>query len=144
MKIGENTEFKLELKTIISIIVLTSTFMGMYYTLQGDIEEAKALPPAEIPRLEYDLKEQWNEEHINRLEDRVNLLEECCDILSKEVELTSAMLKDGSETSNQFDILNKQLEELRSQKPKTTVIVKEVPTPWITISNSYRRFICFI
>jgi len=129
MKIGENTEFKLELKTIISIIVLTSTFMGMYYTLQGDIEEAKALPPAEIPRLEYDLKEQWNEEHISRLEDRVNLLEECCDILSKEVELTSAMLKDGSETSNQFDILNKQLEELRSQKPKTTVIVKEVPTP---------------
>ena len=129
MKIGENTEFKLELKTIISIIVLTSTFMGMYYTLQGDIEEAKALPPAEIPRLEYDLKEQWNEEHINRLEDRVNLLEECCDILSKEVELTSAMLKDGSETSNQFDILNKQLEELISQKPKTTVIVKEVPTP---------------
>ena len=129
MKIGENTEFKLELKTIISIIVLTSTFMGMYYTLQGDIEEAKALPPAEIPRLEYDLKEQWNEEHINRLEDRVNLLEECCDILSKEVELTSAMLKDGSETSNQFDILNKQLEELRSQKPKTTVIVKEIPTP---------------
>ena len=76
MKIGENTEFKLELKTIISIVVLTSTFMGMYYTLQGDIEEAKALPPAEIPRLEYDLKEQWNEEHINRLEDRVNLLEE--------------------------------------------------------------------
>ena len=129
MKIGENTEFKLELKTIISIIVLTSTFMGMYYTLQGDIEESKALPPAEIPRLEYDLKEQWNEEHIGRLEDRVNLLEECCDILSKEVELTSAMLKDGSETSNQFDILNKQLEELRSQKPKTTVIVKEVPTP---------------
>ena len=129
MKIGENTEFKLELKTIISIIVLTSTFMGMYYTLQGDIEEAKALPPAEIRRLEYDLKEQWNEEHIGRLEDRVNLLEECCDILSKEVELTSAMLKDGSETSNQFDILNKQLEELRSQKPKTTVIVKEVSTP---------------
>ena len=48
MKIGENTEFKLELKTIISIIVLTSTFMGMYYTLQGEIEEAKKMPPAEI------------------------------------------------------------------------------------------------
>ena len=129
MKIGENTEFKLELKTIISIIVLTSTFMGMYYTLQGDIEEAKKLPPAQIERLEYDLKEEWNEQHIKRLEGRVMLLEECCDILSKEVELTSAMLKDGSETSNQFDILNQQLEELRSQKPKTTVIVKEVPTP---------------
>jgi len=102
--------------------------MGMYYTLQGDIEEAKKLPPAQIERLEFDLKEEWNEQHINRLEDRVILLEECCDILSKEVELTSAMLKDGSETSNQFDILNQQLEELRSQKSKTTVIVKEVPT----------------
>ena len=135
MKIGENTEFKLELKTIISIIVLTSTFMGMYYTLQGDIEEAKTLPPAQIERLEFDLKEEWNEQHIKRLEDRVMLLEECCDILSKEVELTSAMLKDGSETSNQFDILNKQLEELRSQKPKTTVIVKEVP---ITKKNKKR------
>jgi len=135
MKIGENTEFKLELKTIISIIVLTSTFMGMYYTLQGDIEEAKTLPPAQIERLEYDLKEEWNEQHIKRLEDRVMLLEECCDILSKEVELTSAILKDGSETSNQFDILNKQLEELRSQKPKTTVIVKEVP---ITKKNKKR------
>ena len=135
MKIEENTEFKLELKTIISIIVLTSTFMGMYYTLQGDIEEAKKLPPAQIERLEYDLKEEWNEQHIKRLEDRVMLLEECCDILSKEVELTSAMLKDGSETSNQFDILNKQLEELRSQKPKTTVIVKEVP---ITKKNKKR------
>jgi len=128
MKIGENTEFKLELKTIISIIVLTSTFMGMYYTLQGDIEEAKSLPPAEIPRLEYDLKEEWNEQHIGRLEDRVKLLEECCDILSKEVELTSAMLKDGSETSNQFDLLSQQLEDLRKQKNKTTVIVQESPT----------------
>jgi len=128
MKIGENTEFKLELKTIISIVVLTSTFMGMYYTLQGDIEEAKSLPPAEIPRLEYDLKEEWNEQHIGRLEDRVMLLEECCDILSKEVELTSAMLKDGSETSNQFDLLSQQLEDLRKQKNKTTVIVQESPT----------------
>ena len=128
MKIGENTEFKLELKTIISIVVLTSTFMGMYYTLQGDIEEAKSLPPAEIPRLEYDLKEEWNEQHIGRLEDRVKLLEECCDILSKEVELTSAMLKDGSETSNQFDLLSQQLEDLRKQKNKTTVIVQESPS----------------
>jgi len=71
MKIGENTEFKLELKTIISIIVLTSTFMGMYYTLQGDIEEAKTLPPAQIERLEYDLKREWMETHIINLEKEV-------------------------------------------------------------------------
>ena len=41
MKIGEGTEFKVDLKTVISIIVTTSMFVGMYYTLQSDIEEAK-------------------------------------------------------------------------------------------------------
>ena len=38
MKIGENTEFKLDLKTIISIVVFTSTIMGMYYTL-ADVKQ---------------------------------------------------------------------------------------------------------
>ena len=46
MKIGEGTEFKIDVKTVISIIVITSMFVGMYYSLQSDIEEAKALPPA--------------------------------------------------------------------------------------------------
>jgi hypothetical protein len=72
MKIGENTEFKLELKTIISIIVITSTFMGMYYTLQGEIEEAKKMPPAEIERMEYDLKQEWQTKHIEDLEEKID------------------------------------------------------------------------
>ena len=56
MKIGEGTEFKIDLKTIISIVVTTSMFVGMYYTLQSDIDDAKKLPPAEIERMEYDLE----------------------------------------------------------------------------------------
>ena len=85
MKIGENTEFKLELKTIISIIVLTSTFMGMYYTLQGDIEEAKTLPPAQIQRLEYDLKREWMESHILSLEKDVKELKQEVKQIEKEL-----------------------------------------------------------
>ncbi len=85
MKIGENTEFKLELKTIISIIVLTSTFMGMYYTLQGDIEEAKTLPPAQIERLEYDLKREWMESHILSLEKDVKELKQEVKALDKQI-----------------------------------------------------------
>jgi len=38
MKIGEGTEFKIDIKTVIAIIMITSTFVGMYYTLQSDIE----------------------------------------------------------------------------------------------------------
>ncbi len=76
MKIGEGTEFKLDLKTIISIIVFTTTLVGMYYTLESDIEEAKKLPPAEVKRLEYDLKRQWTESHILELESKVKEIEE--------------------------------------------------------------------
>jgi len=78
MKIGESTEFKLDLKTIISIIVITSSFVGMYYTLQDDITEARALPEAVIDRIEYDLKQDWHTDHINRLEKEVEELRDWC------------------------------------------------------------------
>ena len=117
MKISENTVLKLDLKTILSIIVLTSSFVGMYYTLQADIEEAKKLPPAEVERLEYDLREEWNEKSIMSLEERIYTLEEAIDILSQEVEITSTMLKDGTENDQKFEELNKRLEELQNQKP---------------------------
>ena len=72
MKISEGTEFKIDLKTVISLIVVTSMFVGMYYTLQSDIDDAKKLPPAEIERMEYDLKQQWQTEHIEDLEEKVD------------------------------------------------------------------------
>ena len=72
MKIGEGTEFKIDIKTIVSIIVLTVTLVGMYYTLQSDIEEAKRMPPAEIKRMEYDLKQEWQTDHIEDLEEKVD------------------------------------------------------------------------
>jgi hypothetical protein len=72
MKIGEGTEFKIDLKTVVSLIVITSMFVGMYYSLQSDIQEAKTLPPAVIDRIEYDLKQQWQTEHINDLDEKVD------------------------------------------------------------------------
>ena len=56
MKTSENTEFKIDIKTVIGIIMLTTTFVGMYYSLQDDIAQARNLPPVEVKRLEYDLK----------------------------------------------------------------------------------------
>ena len=72
MKISESTEFKIDIKTVVSIIVITSMFMTMYFTLQADIEEAKGLPPAVIDRIEYDLKQEWQTEHIEDLEEKVD------------------------------------------------------------------------
>ena len=126
MKIGEDTAIKIDLKTIVAIIMITSTFVGMYYTLQADIEVAKNEPKAAIERLEYDLKEEWNEKSILNLQERIEMLEEGQDLLREEIKITSSMLQDGTEADEKFAELNAQLEELKNRKPKTRVIVKEV------------------
>jgi hypothetical protein len=99
MKISENTEFKIDIKTVIGIIMFTTTIVGMYYTLQEDIAQAKTLPPVEVTRLEYELKE---------------------------INVISTLIKDGTENDGKLEELNRQLEELRNKKPNTRVIVKEV------------------
>jgi hypothetical protein len=125
-KISENTNIQLDLKTVVAIIMVTASFVGMYYTLQADIEEAKKLPPIEVTRLEYELKEEWNEDMIIQLKDAVEVLEETQDILKEEIKITSAMLQDGTEADGKFEELQKQLEELENKKPSTRIIVKEV------------------
>ena len=128
-KISENTNIQLDLKTVVAIIMVTASFVGMYYTLQADIEEAKKLPPIEVTRLEYELKEEWNEKMIMQLKDRVDMLEEKSEILKEEIKITSSMIQDGTEADAMLDELNAKLVELQNRKPKTTVIVKEVQVP---------------
>jgi len=125
-KISENTNIQLDLKTVVAIIMVTASFVGMYYTLQADIEEAKKLPPIEVTRLEYELKEEWNEKMIMQLKDQVEMLEQTQDILKEEINITAGMIKDGSEADGKLEELNRQLEELQNKKPQTRVIVKEV------------------
>ena len=128
-KISENTNVTLDLKTVIAIIMITASFVGMYYTLQADIEEAKKLPPIEVERLEYDLKEQWNEQNINNLKQRVDMLEQVDDVVFEELNVLGTLIKDGTERDGKLEELNKQLEELKNRKPKQTIIVKEVEVP---------------
>ena len=78
MKIGESTEFKIDINTIISLIVITASCVSMYYTLQDDIADAKGMPEAVIDRIEYDLKQDWHTDHINRLEKEVGELRDWC------------------------------------------------------------------
>ena len=126
MKISENTEFKIDLKTVIGIIMLTTTLVGMYYKLQEDITLAKTLPPVEVTRLEYELKEEWNEKMIMQLKDEVDMISETIDILKEEVKITSSMIQDGTEADYRLDELNAQLEALKNKNPSTRIIVKEV------------------
>jgi hypothetical protein len=85
MKISQNTELKIDLKTILGIIMFTASLVGMYYTLQGDIADAKKMPKAVIDRIEYDLKQDWHTEHINRLEREVEELRDWCRQIDKQL-----------------------------------------------------------
>ena len=125
-KISENTNIQLDLKTVVAIIMVTASFVGMYYTLQADIEEAKKLPPIEVTRLEYELKEEWNEDMIMQLKEAEDVIEETQSILKEEIKITSAMLQDGTEADGKFEELQRQLEELENKKPSTRIIVKKV------------------
>ena len=82
-EISENTKLQLNLKTIIAIIVLVSSFVGQYYVLSNEIELAKPLPESEISRSELDLKLELisktvmsNAEKLNKMESTVEKIEE--------------------------------------------------------------------
>ena len=60
-ELNEGTTFKLSIKTLAGIAALIFTLVSMWFILQADIAEAKALPaPAdpEVTRMEFDMKDQ--------------------------------------------------------------------------------------
>lgn len=71
MKLSEETEVTLDLKTIGIVISFVVTVVGMWYTLQDDIEEAKQLPEPAVSRTEYDLKDKLIRETIMNTQEKV-------------------------------------------------------------------------
>ena len=57
-ELNEGTKITLDLKTIGILLFTISVVIGMWFTLQSDIEEAKELPKPSITRTEYDLKDE--------------------------------------------------------------------------------------
>ena len=60
-KLDEGTQITLDLKTIGIILFFVATVVGMWFTLQADIEDAKELPvppDPEVTRMEFDMKDQ--------------------------------------------------------------------------------------
>jgi hypothetical protein len=70
-KISESTELTLDLKTIILVIGGVISLVGMYFSLQKDIQVAKELPKPEVSRTEYDLKDQLIRETIMNTQKKV-------------------------------------------------------------------------
>lgn len=110
-KINENTELRLDLKTIISIIVITASFVGMYFTLQSDIEIAKQLPINEINRIEYDLKQQAAEKSLDKLEKRIDDCEYLIETMFRlGIELDKELHKIDKDYSSDMDSKIREIE----------------------------------
>ena len=78
-ELNEDTTLKLSIKTLAGIAVLIFTLVGMWFTLQADIADAKELPaPAdpEITRMEYDMKDQLIRQTIMTTQEDVKELKE--------------------------------------------------------------------
>tara|TARA_Y100000114_G_scaffold132091_1_gene130663 strand:+ start:268 stop:540 length:273 start_codon:yes stop_codon:yes gene_type:complete len=63
-ELSENTVVGLSLKTIGAIVTGVAIITIGYFDLKADIELAKELPPPEIGRTEYDLKDQMVRESV--------------------------------------------------------------------------------
>ena len=90
-ELNEDTTLKLSIKTLGGIAILIFTLVGMWFTLQADIAEAKELPvplPPEITRMEYDMKDQLirqtimtTQEDVTEIKEDIKRIEEKIDKL---------------------------------------------------------------
>ena len=78
-ELNEDTGFNVSIKSLIGIGFAMATLIGMWFTLQADINEAKELPvapPPEITRMEFDMKDQLVRQTIMTTQEDVKEIKE--------------------------------------------------------------------
>ncbi len=75
-QLNEDTSFKISIKTLGGIAVLIFTLVGMWFTLQADIAEAKTLPEPEVSKMEFQMKDKMVRDAVLNTEKNVQKLEE--------------------------------------------------------------------
>ena len=91
-ELSEDSKFNISIKTLISIGVGLSLAIGMYFTLQADIAEAKELPVPEVSRTEYDLKDQLIRETIMNTQSDVVEIKEDLDGMDNKLDELQEMI----------------------------------------------------
>ena len=89
-ELNEDTSFNISVKTLIAIGAGLSALIGMWFTLQADIAEAKELPVStpEVTRMEFDMKDQLvrqtimsTQEDVAEIKEDIKRIEEKIDKL---------------------------------------------------------------
>ena len=94
MEVGKDTKFTLSIETGVSILVTVGMIIGLWYSLQAEIELAKELPEPEVSRMEYDLKDQMIRDSIVNTESKVEKLEEKVDDIKEDTKTITQTLID--------------------------------------------------
>ena len=92
MEVGKDSKFTLSIETAVSVVVSIGMVVGLWYSLQNDIEEAKRLPEPEVSRMEYDLKDQMIRYSILNTECKVDKLEEKVDDIKEDTKMIQETL----------------------------------------------------
>ena len=70
-ELSKDSKFSVSIETLGALAVALATVIGMWYSLQSEIELAKELPKPEVSRTEYDLKDQLIRETIMNTQEKV-------------------------------------------------------------------------
>ena len=88
-ELNEDTGFTVSIKTLGGIWLALATVIGMWFTLQADIAEAKELPlppDPEITRMEFDMKDQLVRQTIMTTQEDVTELKEDLDRIEAKID----------------------------------------------------------
>ena len=88
-ELSEDTAVQLSLKTLGGVAFLIATLVGMWFTLQADINEAKELPAPpdpEVTRMEFDMKDQLVRQTIMSTQEDVTELKEDLDRIEEKID----------------------------------------------------------
>ena len=90
-ELNEDSGFKVSIKTLIAIGIGMATVISMWFMLQADIQEAKELPVIEIPppdvtRMEFDMKDQNIRLTIQNTAEDVEELKEDLDRIEEKID----------------------------------------------------------
>ena len=78
-ELSEDSKFEISLKTMGGIAFLIATLVGMWFTLQADIDEAKLLPEPpkpEVTKMEFDMKDKMIRQTILTTQEDVQEIKE--------------------------------------------------------------------
>ena len=78
-ELSEDSKFDVSLKTLGGISAIIFAFVGMWFTLQADIAEAKELPvppKPEVTKMEFDMKDKMIRQTILTTQEDVTEIKE--------------------------------------------------------------------